>query len=108
MPKYTFSFDRTNERHFNNVLERLEPAYYIIHRPVEDFVDPKHPNDKRKSTVMEMDTADAVQFTMAMGNDINIRRERTEDELVEEKALHDANTVKITVKVNGLPPPVAP
>jgi hypothetical protein len=30
---------------------------------------------------------------------IKIRRERTEEELAEEKALHDANTVKVTVIV---------
>jgi hypothetical protein len=104
MPKYTFTFDRQDEKRFNSVLSRLDPDYYTIHQPIQDFEDPKRPGEKRRNTIMEMESEDSVQFRLSMGNDINIRRERTEEELAEEKALEEANTVKITVKVNGLPP----
>ena len=104
MTKYTFSFDKQSERQFNSVLERLDPNYYTIIQPILDFEDPKRPHEKRRYTIMEMESEDSVQFRLTMGNDISIRRERTEEELAEEKALDEANTVKITVKVNGLPP----
>ena len=108
MTKYTFSFDKQDQRRFNSVLERLDSDYYTILQPIQDFEDPKRPGEKRVSTIMEMESDDAVQFRLSMGNDIVIRRERTEEELAEEKALEEANTVKITVKVDGLLPPTTP
>jgi len=108
MTKYTFTFDQNDEKQFNNILSRLEPEEYNI---VEATGWEKHetPRESQRKAVIEMESDACLTFRLGMGNGIKIRRERTEEELAEEQALHDANTVKITVKVDGLgAPPQTP
>lgn len=106
MTKYTFTFDPQDERQFNSILARLEPEEYNVIQPA-DWVKPETPRESDKFTIIEMDSDAALTFRLGMKH-LKIRRERTEEELAEEKALHEANTVKITVKVDGLPPAGTP
>ena len=104
MPKYTFTFEPSFERKFREVLGRLDETEYTVIediRPVlkNDDDDVRYAN---RQSIMEMDEEPALTFRLGMGNNIKIRRERTEEELAEEKALHDANTIKVTIKVDGL------
>jgi hypothetical protein len=103
MTQYTFTFDPHDEKRFNNILSRLEPEEYTVIEPTT-WEKPDSPRESDKKTVIEMESDSCLTFRLGMGNAIKIRRQRTEEELAEEKALHDANTVKITVKVDGLPP----
>lgn len=103
MTKYTFTFDQNDERQFNNILGRLEPDEYTVIQPI-GWEKPEMPRESQRQTIIEMESDACLTFRLGMGNAIKIRRERTEAELAEEKALHDANTVTITVKVDGLPP----
>ena len=100
MTKYTFTFDLDEEAKFRRIVERLDPDEFTV---VED-IHPKDPENARYSereTVMEMDPEAALTFRMGMKN-VKIRRERTEEELAEEKRINDQHTVTITVKVDGL------
>jgi hypothetical protein len=98
--KYTFTFDRLEEAKFRQVLSRLDESEYNI---IEDVrpVDHKPDADIRyvdRQMIIEMDPEAALTFRLGMKH-VKIRRERTEEELAEEKALHDANTVTITIQV---------
>lgn len=104
--KYTFTFDQADERKFNQVLERLDPDEYTIIESSK-LVNDKDPRYSDKQIIIEMDPDAALTFRLGMKT-LKIRRERTEEELAEEKALHDMNTVRINVQVPGLLPPVAP
>jgi len=94
---YTFTFGKDEEKKFKRILERLEPEEYTV---VKDIfvVDPEHMRESELSTVMEMDPESALTFRLGMKY-LTIRRFRTEEELAEEKALDDQNTVRITVVV---------
>ena len=105
--KYTFTFDCNDEANFRRVLSRLDEAEYTV---IEDLrsVDHKPEQDVKyvdRQMILEMDPEAALTFRLGMKH-VKIRRERTEEELAEEKALHDANTVTITVKVppSQMPP----
>lgn len=97
--QYTFRFPRKEEKVFKSVVERLDPDEYKV---IEDIrtVDLREGEDPRWAdlqTVMEMEPEAASTFRFRMGNDIKIRRQRTEEELKEEEeqlAKH-----KITVRV---------
>lgn len=97
MIRYTFTFGRDNVDNFRRVLSRLDPDEYVV---IEDIhpVDPTNERYCDWETIVDMDAEAALTFRLGMKN-IKIRRERTEEELAEEKALHDANTVKVTVIV---------
>lgn len=104
--KYTFTFDREAEGKFRNILGRLDPDEYITHKEITVLEDEKRPKyDWKRETILEMEPEACLTFRMGMGDAIKIRRERTEEELAAEKALEEANTVKITVKV---PPSMLP
>ena len=106
MTKYTFTFDRDVENSFKSVLNRLDPTEYNI---IEDIklTDPANPRYSTRTTVIDMDSESCLTIRMALGNSIKIRRERTEEELAEEKALDDRHKIKITVQVPGLQVPGA-
>ncbi len=106
---YTFTFDKDAEAKFRNVMSRLDPDEFIVHKEITVIEDPKYASyDWKREAVMEMEEEAALTFRMAMGDAIKIRRYRTEEELAAEKALDDANTVKITVKVHpSMLPPAA-
>ncbi len=100
MTKYTFTFEPAAERKFREVLSRLEPEEYNI---IEDVrpVDHKEDDDLRyvdRQMILEMDPEAALTFRLGM-KEVKIRRERTEEELAEEKELNDRNTIRINVQV---------
>jgi hypothetical protein len=100
MIKYTFTFEPAAERKFREVLSRLEPEEYNI---LEDIrpVDHKEGDDLRyvdRQMIVEMDPEAALTFRLGM-KEVKIRRERTEEELAEEKEINDRNTIKVTIQV---------
>ena len=100
MIKYTFTFEPAAERKFREVLSRLEPEEYNILEDVRP-VDHKEDADLRyvdRQMVIEMDPEAALTFRLGM-KEVKIRRERTEEELAEEKELNDRNTIRINVQV---------
>lgn len=94
---YTFTFDRGDERRFDSILGRLDPEEYNIVES-KSLVDTKNPRESDLQTVIEMDEESALTFRMGMTH-LKIRRQRTEEELAEEAALKEKNTVRITVQV---------
>ena len=50
---------------------------------------------------MEMDSYSAQTFRLGMKN-VKIRRERSEEELAEEKSVIDSHIIKVRVQVPGL------
>lgn len=103
--KYTYTFEKEDEWKFREVLSRLDPSEYIMHQDVvtveKEKIDPRY---WQREAILEMDPEACLTFRLGMKH-IKIRRERTEEELAAEKALDDQNTVKITVKVDGMLPP---
>jgi hypothetical protein len=100
MTKYTFTFEPGDERKFREVLSRLEPEEYNILEEVTT-VEHKPDDDLRyvdRQIVIEMDPEAALTFRLGM-KAVKIRRERTEEELAEEKELNDRNTIRINVQV---------
>lgn len=98
--KYTFTFEPGSEKKFREVLSRLEPDEYTI---VEDIrpVDHKDTDDIRyvdRQAIIEMDPEAALTFRLGM-KELKIRRERTEEELAEEKEIEERNTIRINVQV---------
>jgi len=100
MTKYTFTVPAEGESKFRSIVERLEPEEYTV---IEELhpVDPNETRTCDRQTIMEMDPEAALTFRLGM-KWVKIRRERTEEELAEEKRVDDMNTVRITVKVDGL------
>lgn len=97
MTNYTFTFNYQAEKKFREVLSRLDPDEYTI---VKDIAPTKvdDPKYSDRETIMEMDAESALTFRLGM-KDVTIRRERTEEELAEEKAINDRHKVSITVIV---------
>ena len=100
MTQYTFTFDPSDEHKFREVMSRLDPNEYAI---VEDIRPVYHKEgidirDIDRQMVLEMDPEAALTFRLGM-KFVKIRRARTEEELAEEKELHDRNTIKVTVQV---------
>lgn len=97
MTKYTFTFEREYERTFRNILDRLDPSEYVVLEPIHP-VDEDNPRFSDLETIMEMDSECALTFRMGMKT-LNIRRERTEEELAAEQEREDKNKIKVIVKV---------
>lgn len=98
--KYTITFDKEHEQKFRGILERLDPSEYTL---VEDvrLADHKPGEDPRyvpRQAIVDLDPEACLTFRLSMRN-VKIRRERTEEELSEEQALKDANTITIKVIV---------
>lgn len=90
------TFDREELRAFHNVLERLEEGSYTVHKPVAKV----NPDEYHSDYTAEIETDEMSCLTFRMGmKHLKIRRERTEDELAEEKAIEDRHRVKVTVIV---------
>jgi hypothetical protein len=100
MTKYTFNFEREEENKFRHIMDRLEPKEFTVLEEIHP-VDPENAKHCDRETIMEMDPEAALTFRMGMKN-VKIRRERTEEELAEEKRINDQHTVTITVKVDGM------
>lgn len=104
--QYTFTYDKQDERKFNQVLERLDPEEYdVIER--RRLVKPEEPDHSDIETVLSMDPESALTFRLGMKH-VKIRRERTEEELAEEAANEARHKVKVTVKVDGYDPNATP
>lgn len=96
--KYTFTFDHEEEAKFRRVVDRLDPEEYTVLEEIH-LTKPEDGKHSPRETIMEMEPEAALTFRLGMKN-VKIRRERTEEELAEEKALKDANTIKVTVLVD--------
>ncbi len=98
--QYTFTFGPDEEQKFRKIVERLDPDEFTV----TEEIHPIDPNDVRycdRQTIMTMEPEAALTFRLGMKN-VKIRRDRTEEELVEEKRISDQHTVHVTVKVDGL------
>ena len=97
MVKYTFSFEKDEQAKFARILSRLDPEEYNI---IKEIYDVTRTNKFLfdKETIMEMDPEAALTFRLGMKT-LNLRHERTEEELAAEKELEDKNTIRITVQV---------
>lgn len=108
MVTYTYTFEQEYARRFREVLSNMDPADYNIITDFHLVEDEKR--DRREwmmSAVIEMDPDACLTIRLGMKH-VVIRRARTDEELAAEKALDDKNTVRITVKVDGLPGPATP
>jgi hypothetical protein len=109
MTKYTFTFGYAEERVFKEVVSRLDPDEFII---IEDIkaLEPVGEEDPRytdRQSIIEMEPEAASTFRFRMGDRIKIRRERSEEELAEEKEINDRHTIKVTIQVPMGDPPAA-
>jgi hypothetical protein len=104
--KYTITFNSSDEKKFNEVMSRLDPGEFTVIEEVSTVELPAtaYHRDTERQIVIDMEPESALTFRLGM-KAVKIRRERTEEELAEEKALDEANTVKITVIV---PPSIMP
>lgn len=93
--QYTFSFDPADERAFRRILDRLDDDEYVTIKAIEQDAVDKHRRPVL-TTVMEMEPEAASMFRFGM-KELTIRRTRTDEELAEEKAIKEKNTVKITI-----------
>jgi hypothetical protein len=105
MTNYTFTFAPEFEGKFREVLSRLDPSEFSV---IEDIRPVEHKEDADiryvdRQAVIAMDPEAALTFRLGM-KQVKIRRERTEEELAEEKELKDKNTVKVTVYTGGTTP----
>ena len=100
MTKYTYTFEREDEAKFREVLSRLDPVEYVIIQDIK-LLDETDPRYSKREAIIEMDPEACLTFRLGM-KQVKIRRERTEEELAEEKALHEKNTIRVNVKVDGL------
>ena len=107
MTKYTFTFERTDEGKFREVLSRLDESEYNVLEDVH-LAPHKEGDDLRyvdRQMIIEMEPEAALTFRLGM-KQVKIRRERTEEELAEEQEINDRHTVKVTVHVPmGQPTP---
>jgi len=99
--KYTFTFPYDQEKVFEGVVNRLDPDEYTVIEPVHPV--PVKEGEKERyvdrEAIIEMEPEAASTFRFRMGNSVKIRRERTEEELAEEKEINDRHTIKVTVHV---------
>lgn len=93
--QYTFSFEPSDERLFRRIMSRLDDDEYTVVKDIIQDATDKY-NRPLMSTIMEMDPEAASMFRLGM-KELTIRRTRTEEELAEEQALKDKNTVKIII-----------
>lgn len=98
--KYTFTIDPEDENKFHQVMARLDPSEYTVIESIH-LVEPDDPRYSKRRAVLEMEPDAALTFRLGMKK-VQIRRERTEEELQEEKEIEDRTTIKVTVKVPGL------
>jgi len=100
MTQYTFTIPAKEESKFRQIMDRLDPDEYNIIKEIH-AVDTNDLKSCDRQTIMTMDPEAALTFRLGTSN-VKIRRDRTEEELAEEKRINDQHTIKITVKVDGL------
>lgn len=107
MIKYTFTFPYSEEQIFRGVMTRLDPDEFVVIEDIHPIPLKDGENERYvdRTTIIEMEPEAAATFRFRMGNTLKIRRERTEEELAEERELEERNTVKVTVIVPGMNPP---
>jgi len=93
--EYTFTFDKSDEGKFREVLSRLEDNEYTIIQDVH-LVEPDKPAESDHAMVIDMDPEAALTFRLGM-KFVKIRRARSEEELAAEKARDDRHKVKVTI-----------
>jgi hypothetical protein len=101
MTQYTFRFPRKEEKVFKSVVDRLDPDEFKVIEEIRT-VDLQKGEDARYAdlqTVMEMDPEAASTFRFRMGNDVKIRRQRSEEELKEEEEQLAKHKITIHVQV---------
>ena len=99
--QYTFRFPRKEEKVFKSVVDRLDPDEFKVIEEIRT-VDLRDGEDARYAdlqTVMEMDPEAASTFRFRMGNDVKIRRQRSEEELKEEEEQLAKHKITIHVQV---------
>ena len=96
MPKYTMTFDRSELRSFNDIMDRLEDGSYTVLKSVQKVKEDDYYSDY--TAEIETDEMSCLTFRMGMKN-LKIRRERTEEELAEERAIEERHRVKVVVQV---------
>lgn len=94
---YTFTFGKDQQKSFNRILERMDQELYTVVQEQKEIENEKQ-WEKEIETVINMDPDSALTFRLGMKN-LKIRRERTEEELAEEEAIREKNTVKVVVQV---------
>ena len=97
MTQYTFTFDQDEEAKFRRIVDRLDPEEFSVVQEIH-LTKPEDGKHSPRQSIMEMEAEAALTFRLGMKN-VKIRRERTEEELAEEKALLDSNKITITVQV---------
>ena len=100
MTKYEFTFGVNEEAKFRRVMERLDPEEYTVIKEIYP-VDLENIKTCERKTEMEMEPEAALTFRLGM-KEVKIRRDRTEEELAEEKRINDQHTVHVHVKVDGM------
>jgi hypothetical protein len=93
--KYTFTIDAEEETKFRRILGRLDDDEYSVVEEIHP-VDTENLRTSNRQTIIDMDAESALTFRLGMKT-VKIRRERTEEELAEEKRINDQHTIKITV-----------
>lgn len=99
MAEYTFTFNPDDEMRFYGCLGRLEDDEYTIIKELS-LVKPEDSRNSQRTIVMTMEAEAALTFRFGM-KDVTIRRTLNEEELIEEKRIHDMNTIRVNVKVNN-------
>jgi hypothetical protein len=108
--KYTFTFKPEDEFSFKDCLARLDEDEYTVLQPITPIPEEVTKYGERyasKSTVVEMEPDACLTFRLGMKK-VGIRRERSEEELVAEKARDDKNKITIRVQVPPGTPGVGP
>jgi hypothetical protein len=103
--EYTFTFERDAESKFREVLSRLDEEEYTVIKDMY-LVKPEEPRYSDREMVIAMEPDACLTFRLGM-KAVKIRRARTEEELAEEKAINDRNTIKVTIQV-PMSAPAAP
>jgi hypothetical protein len=93
--KYTFTINANEENKFRRILERLDDDEYTMIEEIH-LINPEEARTSDRQAIIEMDPESALTFRLGM-REVKIRRERTEEELAEEKRINDQHTIKITV-----------
>ena len=95
--KYTLTFDITEKNKFSAILSRLNDEEYTIIEDISIVSDTnKYVSECR--TIIDMDTECALTFKMGMKT-VKLRKERSAEELEQEKERNDRHVVSVTVKI---------
>ena len=91
--KYTFTFDRQDEKKFREILSRLDEGDFTI---IEDFKPIYTKSIQESMIILDMDPESALTLRLGMKK-LHIQRERTKEELAKEKERDERNTIKVYI-----------